>query len=104
MADTATTPLASPTDTIIPAATSGHVNVGKKSPQPANKPKTAPTVQKSKSNPAPKPRQEYPARKPGKPDQQLLSHCIVVEGVVGPIPMCGDEPWLPSRKSKSPPV
>ena len=41
MADTATTPPASPTDTIIPAATSGHDNVGKKSPQPADKPKTA---------------------------------------------------------------
>ena len=73
MADTATTPSASPTDTIIPAATSGHVSVGKKSPQPASKPKTAPTVQESKSNPTPKPRQEYPARKPGKPDQQLRS-------------------------------
>ena len=36
MADTATTPPASPTDTIIPAATSGHDNVGKKSPQPAD--------------------------------------------------------------------
>ena len=71
MADTATTPPASPTDTIIPAATSGHVNVGKKSPQPANKPKTAPTVQKS--NPAPKPRQEYPSRKPGKREQQFRS-------------------------------
>ena len=32
MADTATTFPASPTDTIIPAATSGHDNVGKKSP------------------------------------------------------------------------
>ena len=66
MADTATTPPAS-----IPAAISGHDNVGKKSPQPANKLKTAPTVQKS--NPAPKPRQEYPSRKPGKPDQQFRS-------------------------------
>ena len=43
MADTATTPPASPTDTIIPDATSGQDNVGKKSPQPANKLKTAPT-------------------------------------------------------------
>ena len=66
MADTATTTPASPTDTIIPAATSGHDNVGKKSPQPANKPKTAPTVQKS--NPAPKPRHEY---RSGKPDQNF---------------------------------
>ena len=66
MADTATTPPASPTDTIIPAATSGHDNVGKKSPQPANKPKTAPIVQKT--NPAPKPRHEY---RSGKPDQNL---------------------------------
>ena len=71
MADTATTLPASPTDTIIPAAASGQDNVGKKSPQPANKPKTAPTVQKT--NPAPKPRQEYPSRKPGKPEQQLQS-------------------------------
>jgi len=71
MADTATTPPASPTNTIIPAATSGHDNVGKKSPQPADKPKTAPTVQKA--NPAPKPRQEYPSRKPGKPDQHFRS-------------------------------
>ena len=71
MADTATTPPASPTDTIIPAAASGQDNVGKKSPQPANKPKTAPTVQKT--NPASKPRQEYPSRKPGKPEQQLRS-------------------------------
>ena len=58
MADTATTPPASPTDTIIPAATSGHDNVGKKSPQPADKPKATPTVQKA--NPAPKLRQDYP--------------------------------------------
>ena len=64
MADTATTPPASPTDTIIPAATSGHHNVRKKSPQPANKPK---------SNPALKPRQEYPSRKPGKSDQPKLA-------------------------------
>ena len=71
MADTATTPPASPTDTIIPTATSGHDNVGKKSPQPANKPKTAPTVQKY--NPAPKSRQEYPSRKPGKREQQFPS-------------------------------
>ena len=42
MADKATTPPASPTDTIIPDATSGQDNVWKKSPQPANKPKTAP--------------------------------------------------------------
>ena len=67
MANTATTPPASPTDTIIPAATSGQDNVGKKSPQPADKPKTAPTVQKT--NPAPKPR----PGKPGKPDQQFRS-------------------------------
>ena len=73
MADTATTPPASPADTIIPAATSGHDNVGKKSPQPANKPTTALTAQKSKPNPAPKPRQEYPSRKPGKPEQQFRS-------------------------------
>ena len=71
MADTATTPPASPTNTIIPAATSGHDNVGKESPQPANKPKTAPAVQKF--NPAPKPRQEYPSRTPGKPEQQFRS-------------------------------
>ena len=71
MADTVTTPPASPTDTIIPAATLGHDNAGMKIPQPANKPKTAPTVQKS--NPAPKPRQEYPSRKGGKPDQQFRS-------------------------------
>ena len=71
MADTATTPPASPADTIIPAATSGHDNVGKKSPQPANKPKTAPTVQKS--NLAPKPRQEYSSSKPGKREQQFRS-------------------------------
>ena len=71
MADTATIPPASPTDTIIPAATSGQDNVGEKSPQPADKPKTAPTVQKT--NPAPKPRQEYTSRKPGKPDQQFRS-------------------------------
>ena len=71
MANTATTPPASPTDTIIPAATSGQDNVGEKSPQPADKPKTAPTVQKT--NPAHKPRQEYPSRKPGKPDQQFRS-------------------------------
>ena len=51
MADNATTPRASPTDTIIPDATRGQDNVWKKSPQPANKPKTAPTVQKT--NPAP---------------------------------------------------
>ena len=49
MADTATTPPASPTDTIIPAATSGHDNAGKKSPQPADKPKTAPKVHKAKT-------------------------------------------------------
>ena len=66
MADTATTPPASPTDTIIPAATSGHDNVGKKSPQPADKPKTTPTVQED--NPAPKLRQDYPPRKAGKRD------------------------------------
>ena len=71
MADTATTPPASPTNTIIPAATSGQDNVGKKSPQPADKPKAAPTVQKA--NPAPKPRQEYPSRKPGKQDQKFQS-------------------------------
>ena len=71
MADTATTPPASPTDTIIPAATSGHDNVGKKSPQPADKPKTAPTVQKD--NPAPKLRQDYPPRKAGKREQQFRS-------------------------------
>ena len=71
MADTATTPPASPTDTIIPAATSGHDNVGKKSPQPADKPKTAPTVQKD--NPAPKLRQDYPSRKAGKREQQFRS-------------------------------
>ena len=71
MADTATTPPASPTDTIIPAATSGHDNVGKKSPQPADKPKAAPTVQKA--NPAPKLRQDYPSRKAGKREQQFRS-------------------------------
>ena len=71
MADTATTPPASPTNTIIPAATSGHDNVGKKSPQPADKPKTAPTVQKD--NPAPKLRQDYPSRKAGKREQQFRS-------------------------------
>ena len=71
MADTATTPPASPTDTIIPAATSGHDNVGKKSPQPADKPRTAPTVQKD--NPAPKLRQDYPSRKAGKREQQFRS-------------------------------
>ena len=58
MADTATTPPASPT-------------VGKKSPQPADKPKAAPTVQKA--NPAPKLRQEYPSRKAGKREQQFRS-------------------------------
>ena len=72
MADTATTPPASPTDTIIPAATSGRDNVGKKSPQPADKPKAAPTVQKA--NPAPKLRQDYPSRKAGKREQQFRSH------------------------------
>ena len=66
MVDTATTPPASPTDTIIPAATSGRNNVGKKSPQPADKPKAAPTVQTA--NPAPKLRQDYPSRKAGKRD------------------------------------
>ena len=71
MADTATTPPASPTDTIIPAATSGRDNVGKKSPQPADKPKTAPTAQKD--NPAPKLRQDYPSRKAGKREQQFRS-------------------------------
>ena len=102
MADTATTPPASPTDTIIPAATSGHDNVGKKSPQPANKPK---------SNPALKLRQEYPSRKPGKLDQPKLAQSKLARpewggggdphrspdsttrgrGSSGPIPMGGDE-------------
>ena len=64
MVDTATTPPASPTDTIIPAATSGRDNVGKKSPQPADKPKAAPTVQTA--NPASKLRQDCPSKKAGK--------------------------------------
>ena len=71
MADTATIPPASSTDTITPAATSGRDNVGKKSPQPADKSKAAPTVQKA--NPAPKLRQDYPSRKAGKREQQFRS-------------------------------
>ena len=68
MSDTVATPLTSPTVTIIPAATAGQDNRGKKSPQPSNKPQSAWTTVRN-SNPAPKPRQENS----GKPEHQKKS-------------------------------
>ena len=87
MADAATTPPASPTDTIIRAATSGHDNVGKKSPQPADKPKAAPTVQKA--NPAPKLRQDYPSRNAGKREQQFRRRQLAQEAIPAEYPGTG---------------
>ena len=60
MADTATTPPASPTDTIIPAATSGGDNVGKKSP---NRPTSRSCANSAESQPCPQTEAGLPLQK-----------------------------------------